>query len=178
VLWKGTGRPPDYCKPAHRQAAYWKRKSRSVHFRSDTCEHSTEPEDFDPLHAEFDFTLDVCATTANAKCTRFFTRAEDGLAQRWTGRVWMNPPYGRTIGQWLRKAFQSVQSGEAELVVCFLPSRTDTAWWHDYCARGEVRFLRGRRTFSGAKNSAPFPSCVVVFRQEQKPDETIPLKAG
>jgi hypothetical protein len=76
----------------------------------------------------------------------------------------MNPPYGRTVGEWMRKAWESVASGEAELVVCLVPSRTDTGWWHDYAARGEVVPIRGRVRFGGAKNSAPFPSAVVVFR--------------
>jgi site-specific DNA-methyltransferase (adenine-specific) len=128
---------------------------------------------FAELDGAFRFTLDVCATAENAKCVRYFTRQEDGLRQPWTGRVWCNPPYGRVIGDWVRKAWESVQSGEAEIVVCLVPARTDTAWWHDYCERGEPpRFLRGRLRFGGADSGAPFPSCVVVFRQGAAPDET------
>ena len=74
----------------------------------------------------------------------------------------MNPPYGREIGRWMRKAYESAHDGAT--VVCLVPARTDTAWWHDYAVRGEVRFLRGRLRFGDAKNSAPFPSAVVVFR--------------
>jgi hypothetical protein len=76
----------------------------------------------------------------------------------------MNPPYGRTIGQWLRKAWRSAQNGDAEIVVCLLPARVDTAWWHDYCTKGEQRFFKGRLRFGNAKHSAPFPSALVVFR--------------
>ena len=75
----------------------------------------------------------------------------------------MNPPYGRTIGHWMRKAYESAMD-TAELVVCLVPARTDTAWWHDYAMKGEIRFIRGRLKFGGHKNSAPFPNAVVIFR--------------
>jgi DNA N-6-adenine-methyltransferase (Dam) len=78
--------------------------------------------------------LDVAATAENAKCSRFFTRKENGLAQPWQGRVFCNPPYGREIGRWVQKAWQSAQAGACELVVCLVPARVDTAWWHDYGA--------------------------------------------
>ena len=116
------------------------------------------------LDEEFGFTLDACATPENAKCKRFFAPADDGLAQAWTGVVWCNPPYGREIGKWVAKAYEASRGGENATVVCLLPARTDTAWWHDYCAKGEVRFLRGRVKFVGAKSSAPFPSSIVIFR--------------
>jgi len=109
------------------------------------------------------FTVDACASPENAKCDRYFTRDDDGLAQTWTGRVWMNPPYGRTLGAWMAKAWESAHT-TAELVVCLVPARTDVRWWHEYAARGEVEFVRGRLKFGALKNSAPFPSAVVVFR--------------
>src|SRR6266853_968221 len=114
------------------------------------------------LHAEFGFTLDVAAQPGNAKCPRYFTPEDDGLAQPWDGVCWMNPPYGKTIGQWMRKAYESAQAGAT--VVCLVPARVDTRWWHRYCAHGEIRFLEGRLRFGGCKNSAPFPSAIVVFR--------------
>ncbi|HET8689681.1 MAG TPA: DNA N-6-adenine-methyltransferase [Methanosarcina sp.] len=123
---------------------------------------STPQDFFDKLNAEFGFDLDVCATPDNAKCACYFTEAENGLAQEWSGMVWMNPPYGREIGKWMRKAYESAQAGAT--VVCLVPARTDTAWWHDYAIRGEIRFIRGRLKFGGSKNSAPFPSAVVVFK--------------
>jgi site-specific DNA-methyltransferase (adenine-specific) len=159
------GRPRRYCSSACRQSAYRRRQRASVHFRSQSDEWATPQELFDKLAARFGgFTLDCCATADNAKCAAYFTRADDGLAQTWTGRVWCNPPYGRAIGLWLRKALESVQSGSAELVVCLVPARTDTAWWHDIAAKGEVEFLPGRVRFGGASSGAPFPSAVVVFR--------------
>lgn len=131
-------------------------------FASSVTDLWATPQDFfDQLNAEFGFTLDVCATADNAKCERFYTKEDDGLTQPWTGRVWMNPPYGRTIGHWMRKAYLSAQQGAT--VVCLVPARTDTAWWHDYAAKGNVRFIRGRLKFGGHQNPAPFPSAVVVF---------------
>ena len=132
-------------------------------FSSLTDEWPTPQRLFDALHAEFGFTLDPCATQANAKCERFFTRGEDGLKQDWSrDAVFMNPPYGRMIGQWVKKAYESARQGA--LVVSLLPARTDTRWWHDYVMRGEIRLLRGRLTFEGGKYPAPFPSAIVVFR--------------
>lgn len=124
------------------------------------------PQDFfDKLNAEFKFNLDVCATNANTKCRLYYDQDMDGLAQTWKGNVWMNPPYGRgVIKKWMAKALHEVEAGHAKIVVCLVPARTDTAWWHDYAVKGEIRFLRGRLRFSNAKQFAPFPSAVVIFR--------------
>ena len=121
---------------------------------------------FDLLDSEFGFETDVCASDANHKCTRYFTREVDGLTQEWTGACWMNPPYGRSggsapIGRWIEKAFRSALDGAT--VVCLVPARTDTAWWWGFCIHGEVRFLPGRLRFSDADNTATFPSAVVIF---------------
>ncbi len=131
-------------------------------FSSATDEWETPQSLFDGLNAEFKFEIDVCATTANAKCSSYFSKGDDGLRQPWKGTCWMNPPYGRTISEWVEKAYESSLSGAT--VVCLLPARTDTKWWHNFVMRGEIRLLRGRLRFGGSKNSAPFPSAVVVFR--------------
>lgn len=108
------------------------------------------------------FSLDVCATAANAKCQRFFSPDVNGLLQPWRGNCWMNPPYGRGIGKWIEKAVAEAKNGSR--VVCLLPARTDTAWWHGFVLpHGHVHFLRGRVRFEGAKHPAPFPSAIVVF---------------
>ncbi len=133
-------------------------------FSSRTDEWSTPQGFFDSLNERFHFTLDPCATSQNAKCLSYFTKAESGLTQKWTGRVFVNPPYGREIGKWVKKAFDESQQN-AELVVCLLPARTDTSWWHDYCMTGEIYFVRGRLKFGSAKNSAPFPSAIVCFQR-------------
>ena len=117
---------------------------------------------FDKYNEEYRFTLDPCATSDNAKCPIYFTEADDGLKQQWTGSVWMNPPYGREIIKWMKKAYESSLQGAT--VVCLVPSRTDTKWWHDYAMKGEIEFIKGRLKFGDAKNSAPFPSAVVVFK--------------
>jgi site-specific DNA-methyltransferase (adenine-specific) len=143
-------------------AAVERRAARSVHFSSASAEWETPGDLFNELDRIFGgFTLDPCATPQNAKCARFFTRADDGLAQDWTGKVFMNPPYGREIGKWVRKAWTESLSGA--LVVCLLPARVDTRWWHEYAKKGHVYFLRGRLKFGSSVNSAPFPSVLVTF---------------
>lgn len=136
----------------------------AVHFSSATDLWETPQEFFDKVNAEFGFELDVCATPENAKCPRYFTKEIDGLAQEWKGVCWMNPPYGREIGRWMRKAYESARGGAT--VVCLVPARTDTAWWHDYATKGEVRFIRGRLKFGNSRHSAPFPSALVIFRPQ------------
>ena len=135
----------------------------SVHFSSATDLWSTPDDFYKACDKRFGpFTLDVCATADNAKCARYFTQADDGLAQSWyPARFWMNPPYGRTIGLWMAKAYR--ESLRGAFGVCLVPARTDTAWWHDYAMKGSVEFIRGRLKFGGHKNSAPFPSALVVF---------------
>lgn len=137
----------------------------NVMFSSTTDVWATPQRFFDELNSEFNFELDVCATPENAKCRRFYTKEQDGLAHPWTGRVWCNPPYGREIGKWVKKAFETAARGG--LVVMLLPARTDTRWFHDYIyGKAEVRFIRGRLKFGDSKNSAPFPSMVVIFGEK------------
>ena len=139
----------------------------NVHFLSQTVEWATPQPLFDDHNAEFGFTLDVCATPENAKCPKFFTTAEDGLAQDWSNDIcWMNPPYRRQIGRWIRKAYESSLNGAT--VVCLVPARTDTKWWHRYVIHGEIRFLEGRLKFGDGKNAAPFPSAIVIYRPPAK----------
>jgi phage N-6-adenine-methyltransferase len=133
---------------------------------SKTPEWATPQDVFDKLNAEFRFTLDPCCTHQNAKCFKHYTREEDGLSKSWAGEiVFMNPPYGREIGLWMKKAYTESLLGAT--VVCLVPSRTDTAWWHDYAAKGQVRFVRGRLKFGNALTSAPFPSAIVIFEEKK-----------
>lgn len=142
----------------------------NVHFSSKTDNWETPQDLFDKVNEEYHFTLDVCASPDNAKCRNYFTQEQDGLAQEWKGTCWMNPPYGRQIKHWVKKAYETSLKGHT--VVCLLPSRTDTAWWHDYCMKGDITFIRGRLKFGGAKNSAPFPSAIVVFNKDNQHDVT------
>jgi phage N-6-adenine-methyltransferase len=137
----------------------------SVHYMSKSNEWATPQDLFDRLDDEFKFTVDVAANEQNAKCDRYFTEADNGLAQSWVGeRVWCNPPYGREIGQWIKKAAIS----KAEIAVLLIPARTDTNAWHRWIfGTAEVRFVKGRIRFvNGNKpDNAPFPSAVVIFRK-------------
>ena len=122
---------------------------------------------FDMLDMKYHFDLDVCAQSHNTKCAYYFTPEQNGLIQPWAPAVcWMNPPYGRAIKEWMKKAYEESQRGAT--VVCLVPARTDTAWWHEYAMRGQITFLRGRIRFIGATSSAPFPSAIVVFTKEEK----------
>jgi len=132
-------------------------------FSSNTPEWETPQDFFDELDREFHFNLDVCATPENAKCNRYFTVRDSAFLHAWVGTCWMNPPYGREIGEWVKKAYSQAKLGNAT-VVCLVPARTDTRWFQDYCLKGEIRFIRGRLKFGGSKNSAPFPSAVVISR--------------
>lgn len=124
-------------------------------YTSNSEEWGTPQGLFDRLNKEFNFTLDICASEENAKCPK----------ERMGGVIWMNPPYGRQIGNWVKKAKEAARQGKAT-VVCLLPARTDTSWWHDYAMKAnEIRLIRGRLKFGDGKGSAPFPSAIVVFRK-------------
>lgn len=137
---------------------------------SNSREWETPQEFFDKLDAEFHFELDPCATSANAKCRVYYTKETDGLSKDWAryeGAVFVNPPYGREIGEWVRKAYKEAREYRAT-VVMLLPARTDTRWWHRWVMKAyEIRFVQGRLYFTdsdGKTGRAPFPSAVVVFR--------------
>jgi len=139
--------------------------NRNVHFSTKRTVWETPQDLFRILDDRFHFSTDVCAIEENAKCTHYYSPEVDGLAQTWTGTCFMNPPYGRKIGEWVEKALQSAQGGA--VVVCLLPARTDTRWWHDFVIRAaHIVFLRGRLKFGGSKTSAPFPSVIVIFAPE------------
>jgi phage N-6-adenine-methyltransferase len=136
----------------------------------ESIEYETPADFFDVLNREFGFTLDVCSTAANAKCRRFFTVRENGLAQTWVDEdgapatCWMNPPYGdQDLTRWMAKAVAEASMGAT--VVCLVPARTHTSWFHTLCSKGEVRFLRGRLRYVGTAGEAPFAQLVVIFRE-------------
>ena len=134
-------------------------------YTSTTEEWPTPRRFFEALDVEFRFSLDPCATPKNAKCRRYFTKAQDGLVQDWGAQtVFCNPPYGRCMREWARKCYESSQQGAT--VVLLAHARTDTRWFHDwvYGRAAELRFVRGRLKFGDGKQSAPFPSLVAVFR--------------
>ena len=137
----------------------------AVMFSSKSDLWATPQDFFDELNAEFNFTLDPCATPENAKCVKYYTIEDDGLRQDWQGEtVFYNPPYGREISRWVKKCCEEAEKPNTT-VVMLIPARTDTAWFHDYIYHKakEIRFVRGRLKFGNSTNSAPFPSMVVVF---------------
>ena len=127
---------------------------------------------FDTLNKEFEFGLDAAAQQHNAKLDDFITPSEDALNVDWEKRakgrsVWLNPPYGRNIGDWIKKAYFESLKGVAVVVLTFV--RSDTAWWHEWAMKAaEIRLIRGRVTFVGASQAAPAPSCLIVFDESKK----------
>lgn len=131
-------------------------------FSSKTDLWETPQDLFDKYNDIYNFETDVCALPENAKCKKYFTPETDGLKQEWKGVCWCNPPYGREIGKWVEKAVNSFAT-----VVMLLPARTDTRWFHDFCLPySKIEFIKGRLKFGKAKNSAPFPSMIVIFKSE------------
>ena len=134
---------------------------------SNTPEWATPQSFFDALNQEFHFDLDPCSTHENAKCERHFTKEDDGLSKSWGGEiVFCNPPYGRELPKWVKKCYEESQKGA--VVVMLIPARTDTRWFHDYIyGKAEIRFIKGRLKFGNAKQSAPFPSMVVIYGKDR-----------
>lgn len=140
------------------------------HTSSAKMDYETPASIFDPLHAEFDFNIDLAASAGNAKCGFYYDEAVDSLKQSWRAipgqtslRGWLNPPYGRRLKNWVRKAYEDTRQ-HGSLIVMLIPARTDTHFWHDYVMKAEeIRYLRGRIKFVGCANGALFPSAVVIF---------------
>lgn len=139
-------------------------KTNRAVFSSLSKEWATPKAFFQGINAEFNFTLDVCASEKNAKCERFFDSTLNGLFRDWAPEVcWMNPPYGPALGQWIRKAADEAAKGAT--VVALVPARTDTRWWHDYALKAtEIRFIKGRLYFDDGGGRATFPSVLVIWR--------------
>ena len=119
-------------------------------FDSNSIEYETPLSLFTPLDKEFNFTIDVCATHENKKVQNCYTLKENALIQDWEGVCWCNPPYGREMPKWLRKAYETAETGMGT-VVMLIPARTNTTWWHDICMKQEVRFIKGRPKFHKGK---------------------------
>ena len=142
------------------------KNTQSLMFSSSSSEWATPQQFFDRIDEKFEFTLDCCATPRSAKCEKYFTKVDNALTKDWSGHtVWMNPPYGREIKDWIRKAYNESKKPNTK-VVCLIPARTDTLYWHNYCMNAdEVYFIKGRLKFDaeGCTNAAPLPSALVVF---------------
>ena len=159
---------------------YHPRMNTKLMFSSKRGDWETPQALFDQLEDEFHFDLDVCASHENTKCLVYHTleghfiqmdpgytrfSRDNGLEASWKGTCWMNPPYGREIRKWVKKAHDEAQKGAT--IVCLLPARTDTKWFHEWIyGKAEIRFIKGRLKFVGAISGAPFPSMVVIFRPQ------------
>lgn len=139
--------------------------NKELMFSSKKQDYETPQDFFEKLDNEFHFTLDPCADSENAKCEMYFTIEQDGLKQDWKGEtVFCNPPYGRKLKEWVKKAYNESLKPNTT-VVMLIPARTDTTYFHDYILPyAEIRFVRGRLKFSDSKNAVPFPSMVVIYR--------------
>lgn len=128
-------------------------------------EYETPQELYDICNSCFHFQLDVCASDKNYKHYKYLTKEDDGLHKNWANRNWMNPPYGQVIGDWIKKAYN--ESLKGNIVVCLIPARPDTKYWHNYCFKSNyIVFIKGRVHFLlNGKDAgpAPFPSCLVIF---------------
>ncbi len=125
----------------------------AVHFTSLRPDWKTPKAVYEELDNEFHFNHDPCPPEPKV----------DGLTSEWGGRNFVNPPYGREIPKWIKKGYEEWKKGKT--VVMLIPSRTDTRYWHDYIMKAtEIRFIKGRLKFDDQKNSAPFPSAIVVFK--------------
>jgi phage N-6-adenine-methyltransferase len=139
-----------------------------IHYSSKTNEWYTPQPLYDKLNAKYNFNLDPCATSENAKCDKYFTKEDNGLIQQWDGNVFVNPPYGREIKQWVEKAYEEWLRDKNRVIVMLIPARTDTRYWHDWIFpyASDITFIKGRIKFGGSNKDAPFPSAIVVFGGE------------
>ena len=124
---------------------------------------------FDRISSIFNFSLDVCALPENAKCESYYTPKDDGLSKPWRGGVWCNPPYGREISSWVKKAYEESQKEYNSFVLMLLPARTDTKWWWEYVqGKATLFFIKGRVKFGDHNVGAPFPSVLALYMKEVK----------
>ncbi len=151
--------------PGERKTFFVEAGNASVFHEWQTPKHILES-----LYQVFDtFDLDPCSPTSNLKLApvrarMHYTVEDDGLSLPWKGKVFLNPPYGRILNRWVEKSRLEAEQGNCETVVALIPARTDTAWWHDHVAGKAYAFLlRGRLRFGDGKQSAPFPSALVVW---------------
>lgn len=140
-------------------------------FTSNSDEWETPLEVYTKLNERFRFTLDPCSTKENHLCDKYYTKEENGLFKSWKGEtVFVNPPYSE-IKKWVEKCYKEYETN-GTTVVMLIPSRTDTRYFHNYIYhKAEIEFIKGRLHFSNSKNSAPFPSMIVIYQQMEEKEE-------
>ena len=135
-------------------------------FQSKNQEYATPENLFKVLDDEFHFALDVCADENNKKVSNYYSESDDALSKDWIGTCWMNPPF-KNMKDWIIKAYEESMKHEST-IVCLIPARTNNVWWHEYCMKGEIRFIKGRPKFDGCKHGLPQPLAIVIFGNEYK----------
>lgn len=117
------------------------------------------------------FDLDPCSPRRDGpvKARMRYTAEDDGLSLPWHGKVFINPPYGRGLGNWVRKAREEHELGNAKLAVLLIPARPDTSYWHDHISGlSDIVFIRGRLRFGESKQAAPFPSALIFYGAQKE----------
>lgn len=142
-------------------------------FTSNKEDWETPQELFEELNKEFNFEIDVAASDENAKLPKYYTKKKNALNEVWEGNVFCNPPYGKQLAKWVKKAHDEYERDQNRVIVLLIPARTDTSYWHDYIfGKAIIRFLRGRLKFEvsgqAAINAAPFPSAVIIFMNKEE----------
>ena len=144
----------------------------------DKFERSTPQWLFDILDMEFNFDIDVCASKYNAKCKHYITKELNCLKGDWYNKdldklncgfltCWMNPPYGRKIKPFMKKAYE--QSLKGNIIVSLVAGRFDTRWWWNWVLKAyKIQFIKGRLKFDNMPTGAKFPSCLVIYNHYQK----------
>jgi len=157
-------------------AEYGSEKSFYTHSGNSSISHSwqTPQHLLNSLYQVFSIDLDPCSPTRNKRtapvCSKmYYTQDDDGLALPWFGTVFLNPPYGNNLKLWIEKAKKEVETGNAETAIALIPARTDTLWWHNYIASyAHIIFLKGRLRFGNSKQSAPFPSALIIWGSNEE----------
>ena len=134
-------------------------------FKSNKQEYETPLSLFVPIDSEFHFTIDVCADSTNKKVDTYYTIEEDALTKTWSGICWMNPPY-IAVKKWIKKAYEESRKDDCT-VVCLIPAKTNTRWWHQYCMKSEIRFIEGRPKFGGCEYGLPVPLALIVMGKDR-----------
>ena len=132
---------------------------------SRSIEYSTPRAIVDPLINEFDLTFDVCASDKNYKLSNYWTIKDDAFLKKWDGNCWMNPPFNRYLGNWVRKAHSERHSGTK---VCLFPVRANTKWWAEVCCDSEIRFINGEVNFNNEPRGLWAAMCIMIFGEQAK----------
>ena len=138
---------------------------RGIVGKSKKTEYSTPPKIVEPLIKEFNITKDVCASSENHKLPDYWTKEDDALAKTWEGNCWMNPPFGRHISKWVRKAYSEASNGTK---VCLIPVRSNTKWWAEVSPNSEIRFINGEVNFNNEPRGLWLPMCIIIFGEQAK----------